>query len=210
MRLTPTAVSGGGGSQRGLWGGDAAAAERAARALARVQGLLGPEAVTTAVLTGGRGPGERVRFVPWGDPRDEATDGRGDGAPRTGGGRVRGPARASDKDAALPWPGRVPAPAPALVHPAPKPIELIDDRGAAIRVSGRGLPSAVPARVSVEGGPWTPVEAWAGPWPADERWWDPDPKSRHRRARLQLALSDGTAHLCILENGAWSLEATYG
>ena len=186
LRLTPTAVSGGGGAQRGLWGGDAAAAERAARALARVQGLLGPEAVSTAVLTGGRGPAERVRFVPWGDPRDETNE------------------------AGLPWPGRVPAPAPALVHPAPKPIELADEGGTAIRVSGRGLPSAVPARVSVEGGPWTPVEAWAGPWPADERWWDPDPKSRHRRARLQIVLADGTAHLCILEKGAWSLEATYG
>lgn len=186
LRLTPTAVSGGGGAQRGLWGGDAAAAERAARALARVQGLLGPEAVTTAVLTGGRGPSERVRLVPWGDPRDEP------------------------KDAELPWPGRVPSPAPALVHTAPKPIELTDEAGAAIRVSGRGLPNAVPARVSIEGGPWTPVEAWAGPWPADERWWDPDPKCRHRRARLQLALADGTTHLCILEKGVWSLEATYG
>lgn len=186
LRLTPTAVSGGAGAQHGLWGGDAAAAERAARALARVQGLLGPEEVMTAVLTGGRGPGERVRFVPWGDPRDET------------------------KDAELPWPGRVPAPAPALVHPSPKAVELVDAVGTPIRVSGRGLPSAVPAKASVEGGQWTPVEAWAGPWPADERWWDPEPKSRHRCARLQIALADGTAHLCILENGTWSLEATYG
>lgn len=186
LRLAPTAVSGGGEAQRGLWGGDAAAAERAARALARVQGLLGPEEVVTAVLTGGRGPGERVRFVPWGDPRDE------------------------NKEADLPWPGRVPAPAPALVHPSPKPVDLVDETGAAIRVSGRGLPSSVPSKISVEGGPWTAVDAWAGPWPADERWWDPDPRSRHRRARLQIALSDGTAHLCILEKGAWCLEATYG
>ena len=186
LRLQPTAVSGGGGAQRGLWGGDAAAAERAGRALARVQGLLGPEAVVTAVLTGGRGPGERVRFVPWGDPREESNTSQ------------------------LPWPGRVPAPAPALVHPAPKSLELVDERGAPIRVSGRGLPSAAPARMSVEGGPWTSVDGWAGPWPADERWWDPDPRSRHRRARLQIASSDGTAHLCILESGTWSLEATYG
>lgn len=186
LRLSPIAVSGGGGAQRGIWGGDAAAAERADRALARVQALLGPEAVQTAVLTGGRGPGERVQLVPWGDPRDES------------------------KAADLPWPGRVPAPAPALVHSALKPIELVDASGGPMMVSGRGLPSSVPAQVSVAGGPWTPIEAWAGPWPADERWWDPDPRSRHRRARLQLALADGTAHLCILENGTWSLEATYG
>jgi protein ImuB len=186
LRLVPTAVSGGGGAQRGLWGGDAAAAERAARALARVQGLLGPEEVVTAVLTGGRGPGERVRFVPWGDPREET------------------------KASELPWPGRVPAPAPALVHPCRKPLELVDDTGSVICISGRGLPSDLPARVSVEGGPWRPVEAWAGPWPADERWWDPDPKSRRRRARLQIALADGSAYLCILERGVWSVEATYG
>ena len=189
LRLEPTAVSGGGGGQGGLWGGDAAAAERAARALARVQGLLGPEAVVTAVLAGGRGPAEQVRLIPWGDPREE---------------------NKTAATAELPWPGRVPAPAPALVHPVPKPLEMVDDRGAPIRVSGRGLPSAAPAQVSVEGGRWTPVDGWAGPWPADERWWDPDPRSRHRRARLQIALRDGTAHLCILEKGAWSLEATYG
>jgi len=186
LRLAPTAVSGGAGAQRGLWGGDAASAERAARALARVQGLLGPEEVVTAVLVGGRGPAERVRLIPWGDPRDET------------------------RDAELPWPGRVPAPAPSLVHPGPKPVELVDETGAAIRVSGRGLTSAAPTKMSVEGAPWTRVDAWAGPWPADERWWDPDPKFRHRRARLQIALEDGTAHLCILENGRWSLEATYG
>ncbi|MBW3536713.1 MAG: DNA polymerase Y family protein [Actinobacteria bacterium] len=185
LRLAPTAVSGGGG-QRGLWGGDDAAAERAARALARVQALLGPEEVQTAVLSGGRGPGERVRLVPWGDPPEES------------------------KTAALPWPGRVPAPAPALVHPKPKSLEVVDGDGVPVRVSGRGLPNSVPAQVSIEGGPWTAVEAWAGPWTADERWWDPDPRSRHRRARVQVSLSDGTAHLCILEKGTWSLEATYG
>jgi protein ImuB len=183
LRLVPTAVSGGAG-QRGLWGGDAAAAEKAARALARVQGLLGPEAVLTAVPAGGRGPGERVRLIPWGDPRDP------------------------DPTAGLPWPGQVPAPAPALVHRPARRVELVDDHGAPVRVSGRGLPSAAPVRVSLEGGRWTEVEAWAGPWPADEKWWDA--ASSHRRCRLQLALADGTAHLCVLEKGEWSLEATYG
>ena len=54
---------------------------------------------------------------------------------------------------------------------------------------------------------WTDVVAWAGPWPVDERWWDPD--TRHRRARFQVTLTDGTAHLLTVENGAFSVEATY-
>jgi protein ImuB len=48
---------------------------------------------------------------------------------------------------------------------------------------------------------------WAGPWPADERWWDP--AAARRRARLQVLLDDGTAHLLVLEHGRWHLEATY-
>lgn len=51
------------------------------------------------------------------------------------------------------------------------------------------------------------VRAWAGPWPCDERWWDP--ASARRRARAQVVLADGTAHLLTLESGRWSVEATY-
>jgi protein ImuB len=48
---------------------------------------------------------------------------------------------------------------------------------------------------------------WSGPWPADERWWDP--AAARRRARLQVLLDDGTAHLLVIEQGRWRLEATY-
>ena len=51
------------------------------------------------------------------------------------------------------------------------------------------------------------VTAWAGPWPADERWWDP--AAHRRRARIQVVLADGCAHLLSLEAGSWSVEATY-
>jgi protein ImuB len=51
------------------------------------------------------------------------------------------------------------------------------------------------------------ITGWAGPWPADERWWDP--AAARRRARLQVLLDDGTAHLLVLERGQWHLEATY-
>ena len=75
IRLVPEQVSADDGRQRGFWGGTTEADDRAARGLARVQGLLGPEAVVTAVLGGGRGPAEQVRLVPWGDPREAARPG---------------------------------------------------------------------------------------------------------------------------------------
>jgi hypothetical protein len=75
-------------------------------------------------------------------------------------------------------------------------------------MSARALAAgAPPARVRLNGKGWRDVAAWAGPWPVDEKWWD---ESVHRRrARFQVALADGTAHLLSLEEGRWQLEATY-
>ena len=67
LRLLPDEVHADDGRQLGFWGGDRAAADRAGRALMRLQGMLGPEAVLAAVVGGGREPADRVRFVPWGD-----------------------------------------------------------------------------------------------------------------------------------------------
>jgi protein ImuB len=113
-----------------------------------------------------------------------------------------------------PWPGQVPDPAPALVHteagpppPTGVPVELVDERGAPLSVSGRSLLSADPARLHVGDGPAEAVVAWAGPWPADERWWDPP--AHRRRARLQLVTASGQAHLVVCEGRRWWLEATY-
>jgi protein ImuB len=173
------------------------AADRAARALARVQGLAGVEAVHVAEWRGGRGPGERVRLVPAAavdvtEPRPAAQPGW----------------------VAEPWPGQVPAPAPAIVHDPPLPAEVLDGTGRPVTVSGRGEASVPPATVAIDDrsgkpartGRWS-VHAWAGPWPCDENWWDPE---RHRRrARAQVVLADGTAHLLVVEAGRWSVEATY-
>jgi protein ImuB len=71
LRLVPEETVAAGVLQRGLWGEAGEAGERAGRALVRVQALLGPESVVTAVLDGGRDPAERVRLVPWGDDRGE-------------------------------------------------------------------------------------------------------------------------------------------
>ena len=88
------------GRQLGFWGNDAAADTRAARALARVQGLLGPGAALTAVLQGGRDYTEQVLLVPWGEPRVPMRPGApagstGKGPSRLGPGRYfKGPSLA--------------------------------------------------------------------------------------------------------------------
>jgi hypothetical protein len=170
-------------TEPGFWGGVSDAADRAARSLARVQELLGPDGVVRARLQGGRGPAQQARFVTW-------QEGTATPAPETG----------------APWPGRIPPPAPAVVHPAPLRAEVADEGGEAVGVSARGLLTAVPCRLSVEGGPWARVTAWAGPWPSEERWWS---RTRRRGARLQ-AVTGADAYLLLVERGRWWVEATYG
>ncbi|MFG2055804.1 DNA polymerase Y family protein [Micromonospora sp. NPDC048930] len=75
LRLVPDGVLAQAGLQPGLWGETGEERERAHRALSRVQGILGPEAVVTAVLGGGRSPADQVRLVPWGDERRPARPG---------------------------------------------------------------------------------------------------------------------------------------
>lgn len=75
LRLIPDGVLVHLGLQPGLWGDAGAERDRAHRALSRVQGLLGPDAVVTAVLGGGRSADDQVRLVPWGDERVPARPG---------------------------------------------------------------------------------------------------------------------------------------
>jgi protein ImuB len=186
LALVPDEVVPDRGRQLGFWGEETEAGRRAARALARIQGLLGPEAVRTARLRGGRDPADRVTFTP------------------ASGTLVPDPATTST---AVPWPGRVPAPAPAIVHPQPLPAEVEDAAGAGVAVDGRGLLGAPPDRLRIRGGPWSTITAWAGPWLVDERWWDP---AAHRRlVRLQVTTGEGAAYLLKLTGGRWWAEATY-
>ncbi len=106
-----------------------------------------------------------------------------------------------------PWPGRLPAPSPALVHPDPPPAQVLDATGVTVGVTGRGLITAEPATVAVAGGPPSAVVAWCGPWPCEERWWDP--ATHRRRARIQVVTAGGEAHLLALESGRWHVEGTY-
>src|SRR5262249_58230701 len=119
------------------WGSGGAAgggAAGAGRGPAGGRGMLGHPAVVTAVAQGGGTPRERVRRVPGGDPRDPA---RPLGAVVAPGANVR---------ETPPWPGAIPAPAPARVFDQAPAAQLLDAAGDAVPVSSRGELSAPPAR----------------------------------------------------------------
>jgi protein ImuB len=192
LRLQAVEVISAGALQLPLWGGLGEEDRlRARRALVRVQGLLGPEAVQVPVLSGGRGPAERITLTPLGDelvPQD---------------------------DPSQPWPGQLPEPSPTVL--LDDPVELFDAQGNPIRVTSRGLFSADPARLAAHGRD-DRLLWWAGPWPVDERWWDPDRAaagSGGRAARAQVLLegrraSDpGTALLLCYRQRGWYLEGIY-
>ncbi|GAA5125231.1 DNA polymerase Y family protein [Haloechinothrix salitolerans] len=187
LRLQPEELVDASMLQLGLWrsvGGDDDTDERAGRALVRVQGLLGQTAVCTPVLTGGRGPGERVRLVPWGDPRDDADE--------------------------RPWPGRLPAPSPATVFTERIEVTVTDDRGRSVAVTERGQLTSPPRQIEVAGHPARHVLGWAGPWPVDERWWDPHDDGM--RARVQIVVDKGDALLLRFRAHArprWIVEGEY-
>lgn len=183
--------------QPDLWDAGATIDAQVRRTLGRVQGLLGQDRVATAVIGGGRTPGDQLRMVAWGDPREPARP----GLPGTV--TVRVPTGIEMP----PWPGRLPPPAPAIVHATPLPAEVCDRADNPVGVTVRCTATSEPHRVSIAAGRWLDVVGWAGPWPVDERWWDA--ARARRRARFQVALSDGTAHLLALEGGRWWVEATY-
>ncbi len=183
LRLIPDGVIEHAGLQLGLWGEAGEERDRALRAITRVQGLLGPEAVVRAVLGGGRSVADQIRAVAWGDEPI--------------------PARPAEP----PWPGRLPPPAPATVLPTPLPAVVSTAEGAPVGVTGRLAMTGIPARVSVGDAPSVEVVGWAGPWPADERWWAPE--EADRRVRFQMLLADGSALLLALSRGHWVLEAIY-
>lgn len=156
--------------------------ERVERGIARVQSMVGPDSVQSVGLQGGRSPGDRRLTATWGERPVVAFD----------------PSR--------PWPGSIPAPAPATVLPAPSPAHVVGAEGQPIHVSGRGALIGEPAQVRIAD-QWHRIQAWAGPWPVDERWWDEH--AARRIARFQVVGVDGSAWLMVVENGAWWLEAVY-
>ncbi|MBV9011295.1 MAG: DNA polymerase Y family protein [Pseudonocardiales bacterium] len=191
LRLIPEETIGGQALQRGLWGESGKDDERADRALVRVQGMLGHQAVLMGVLGGGRDPTDRVRLVPWGDGLTPV------------------------RDVHFPWPGRLPAPSPSRVPTHPLPAEVFDDAGRALGVNGRGRLTGVPYRIAAEENLPPRVLSWAGPWPLVERWWGPG--GGRCCARLQAVLgaepvepsTEPLAVLLAYETGHWRVEGVY-
>lgn len=191
LRIEPLSVRADDGQQLGLWGGRTQADEWAQRATARVSGLVGDEQVVVPAWRGGRQPDDVYQWVPASlvDLADPSV-------------RI-----ASAADAEQPWPGQLPLPSPAVVHPVPVAATIADATGAPVAVSGRGAVTAAPVWIQVEHGRRERITAWAGPWLLEERWWD---AARQRRmARFQLLTESGRAYLATVERRRWWLVAEY-
>lgn len=186
LRLVPEVVEPEAAYADGLWGG--AVDDRVDRGVARVQSLLGYDAVVVPVLQGGRSPRERQALVPWGE------------RPRSGVGGLR--------PREQPWPGSIPGPAPARVMAEPWPAAVVDEAGRVAEVSERGALSGEPTRFRpCAEEPWQLVAAWAGPWPVDRLCAVEEP--RRLVCRFQIVGADGRAWLMTLAGGQWWTEALY-
>lgn len=180
---------------RGLWGG---ADDRVERVVARLQSMLGHEAVTRPVLQGGRAPTDRQALVPWGE--------------------LPGGQRPVDQ----PWPGNLSSPAPARMFATPRPAEVVDAEGRHVWVDDLDVVSSVPTRFHLavgqrrlavagrgEGGVhdrWQQVAAWAGPWAVEEVWWE---GAIRQVFRFQFVGADGRAWLLSCAPDGWWVEAGY-
>lgn len=186
LRLRPVEVVSAEALQLPLWGGIGEEDRlRARRALVRVQGLLGPDAVKVPVLSGGRGPAERITLTPLGDELVPRADPR------------------------QPWPGQLPEPSPSVL--LDDPVELLDEHGDPVRVTARGLFSTDPARLAAPGRSGR-LSWWTGPWPVDERWWDTAAAGGGRTARAQVLLNGGDRQEALLlcyRQRRWYLEGRY-
>jgi len=145
LRLQPVEVVSAEALQLPLWGGLGSDDRmRASRALVRVQGLLGPDAVQLPVLSGGRLPAERITLTPFGD----------EPVPRA----------APDR----PWPGQLPQPTPAVL--LDQPVELLDSQGNPVQVTARGMFTGDPYRLDGTALHYRgELSWWAGPWPTGEQ-----------------------------------------
>lgn len=185
LRLEPVEAIGAGHIQYGLWGSEGESDQRAGWALARIQGLLGPEAVLAPAAAGGRNPHQRITLIPWGQEQPVL------------------------RDPAAPWPGRLPAPSPTrLLRAAHGQVTLRDDRGFDVALTERGVFSTFPHWCVTDGGRRTRVLGWAGPWVLDEQWWE-QTAAPAPRARVQLELADGPPVLLGYLTGSWTIEGVY-
>lgn len=175
LDLAPAGVA-----QGRLWGEISEKDRHAQRSLTRVQHLLGAAGVFRPVVEGGRDPQEQVRMVAWGDEL------------------------VALRDPNLPWPGRLPDPAPSLVYRKPIAVEVTDVGGRHIEISQRGELTSTPHWL-ISATQRNQITGWAGPWQLAQRWWEGQPM----RARFQLLLGDKHAVLVSYQGNKWQVEARY-
>ena len=123
VRFVPDTVEPAGDHAAGLWGGGAD--DQVVRGVARVQAMVGYDAVRVPVRQGGRSAADRQALVPWGE-------------------RPVG-LRPVDR----PWPGQIPGPAPSRVFAEAREAEVVDEAGAAVAVTARGVVTREPWRFRV-------------------------------------------------------------
>jgi protein ImuB len=181
VRFVPETVEPAAAYADGLWGGGGD--ERVDRGVARVQAMLGFDAVKIPVLQGGRAPADRQALVTWGERP------------------------AGLRPIEQPWPGRIPAPAPTRVFTTPWATSVVAADGRPVLVDARGAVNAAPERfhTGARHG-WRRVRSWAGPWPVDEGWWS---GGRGPVARFQVVDHDGSAWLLRCDGDQWWTEAAY-
>jgi protein ImuB len=185
VRFVPEVVEPAAAHADGLWGGGTD--ELIDRGVARVQAMLGYDAVVVPVRQGGRSPSDRQLLVPWGE-RPSA---------------IRSPD--------LPWPGAIPSPAPTRVFIEPWATAVVGPEGRPVSVTDRGVLTCAPARFHTgSGSGWQRVEDWAGPWPVTEQWWETtNERPGALIARFQIVGVDGSAWLMRCDGDRWWTEAAY-
>jgi len=185
VRLSVTAldVAPAGAEQGRLWGGPSGGDLRAHRAMDRVQAILGGGGLLVATVQGGRDVREQVQVRPWGEQ-----------------GAVP---LAIDR----PWPGRLPAPAPATVLPEPETVQVQDAAGRPVGLDVRAGLRGDPSWVVWGPGRRSRVLGWAGPWVLTGRWWSGD--DVRPRAHVQMTFDDEPAALLVATADGWTCEARY-
>jgi len=208
--LRPDDISVAAGRQLGFWGEQTGMAERAARSIARVQGIVGVGVARVPEVRGGRSPGERVVAI-----AAESVDlvERATAPDRKAGAQTASAVAGVAAEGVVvqgvvqQWIGELPAPAPTTVHTPPVPIDVLDRHEQPVHVSSRGIMAAEPAWVVLARQAPLAVQGWSGPWLLDECWWQPE--RRRRQVRMQLLLADGRAVVATSQQGQWAVVASY-
>lgn len=166
--------------------------DRVLRSIERAKAKLKEGAIKVPKASSGRSPKDQFQLVPWQIGLfDEYT--KED---------VR-------KNNDIPWPGKLPNPAPSLVFDPLVPIDVLDHNGSQVAVNGGGEFSGMPETIIAVSVFDTPkkLRQVLGPWQTTQRWWDS--RSSRRLARVQVVSEDGIAMVILIENSKWFLEAVY-